>query len=141
MAASFCGSCGAPASPGGSFCPRCGASYATPSVPTPAQTAVTTTAAPGATPVPTHVVPTKPRITQGMAIVALVLNILLIPGVGSLAGGRTKEGAWQLGLMGAGFLLIFTIIGILIAIPLFIGAWIWGLVTGIQLIQESGQPA
>lgn len=143
MAASFCGSCGAPAAPGGSFCPRCGASYAAPFAPTPAQTAVTApmqTAAVAPTPVPTNVVPGKARVTQGMAIAALLLNILVWPGLGSLVAGRQvgwAQGFLQLG----GIILLFTIILFFIAIPMMLAAWIWGLVTGIQLLQESSAPA
>lgn len=136
MAASFCGSCGAPASPGGSFCPRCGASYATPSIPTPAQTAVAAPAPAGAMPVPTHVVPAKPRVTQGMAIAALILNLLIWPGLGSLVAGR--QVGWAQGFI---FLAGIPLTILLVGIPMLVGAWIWALVTGIQLVQESGQPA
>jgi len=67
--------------------------------------------------------------------------------LGSLIGGRTKEGIWQLvlffGSIFLGILSILTIgvIGVLIGIFVLVGglpsAWIWGIVTGIQLIKES----
>jgi len=76
----------------------------------------------------------KGKISQGLAIAALLLNILILPGLGSLIGGRTKAGIWQLVLVICGGLLSIIIIGI----PFVIAGWIWGLVTGIQLINESG---
>jgi len=74
----------------------------------------------------------KKRPSQGIAIAALILNILIFPGLGTLVGGRTKTGLWQLILAIISLPLMFILIGI----PLFIGVWIWGLVTGIQLIKE-----
>ncbi|MAH07950.1 hypothetical protein CMI38_06910 [Candidatus Pacearchaeota archaeon] len=68
-----------------------------------------------------------------IAIIALLLNVLVIPGLGSLIGGKTKAGIWQLILAVIGGLLSIILIGI----PILIAAWIWGLVTGINLIQES----
>jgi TM2 domain-containing membrane protein YozV len=75
----------------------------------------------------------KKGVSQGIAIVALLLNILIIPGLGSLIAGRTKAGVWQVVLAVVGAILSLILIGI----PILIAAWIWGLVTGIQLIQES----
>lgn len=89
---------------------------------------------------PTHVVPAKPRVTQGMAIAALVLNILIWPGLGSLVAGR--QVGWAQGFLAlGGLILLLTIILFFVGIPMMIAAWIWGLVTGIQLIQEAGAPA
>lgn len=76
--------------------------------------------------------------SQGIAIVALILNILIFPGLGSLIGGRTKTGIWQIVLIVVSVILDITIIGLIIGIPLGIGVWIWGIVTGVQLVKESG---
>jgi hypothetical protein len=73
------------------------------------------------------------RPTQGLAIAALILNIIIFPGLGTLIGGKTKTGIWQLVLAIISLPLMLVIIGF----PLFIGVWIWGLVTGIQLIKEA----
>ncbi|MBI4159483.1 hypothetical protein HY500_04490 [Candidatus Woesearchaeota archaeon] len=70
--------------------------------------------------------------TQHIAIAALLLNIFL-PGFGSLIAGRTKEGVAQVILVAVSIPLLFLIIGI----PLLIGTWIWGLVTGIQIVKEA----
>lgn len=72
--------------------------------------------------------------SQGIAIAALLLNILVMPGLGSLIGGKTTEGIVQLLLFVFGVPLSFLLIGI----PLVMVAWIWGLVVGIQLIKEAG---
>jgi len=87
----------------------------------------------------------KKKISHELAIVCLILNIILLPGLGSLIGGKTKEGSWQIILLlgGAilGILLTITIIGAIIGIPLLFGwpvaAWIWGIITGVRLIQET----
>ncbi|MBT4604103.1 hypothetical protein HOC01_00550 [archaeon] len=70
---------------------------------------------------------------QTIAILALVLNILVIPGIGSLVAGKNKEGIWQIVLAILGIPLMLVLIGF----PMFLGAWIWGLVTGIRLVQAS----
>lgn len=87
----------------------------------------------------------KKKPDQTLAIVGLILNIVIMPGIGSIVGGRVKEGIWQLvlfiGSIIVGLLLIITIIGMIIGIPILIfgmmGAWIWALVTGIQMVQEA----
>jgi hypothetical protein len=79
-----------------------------------------------------------------LPIIGLIVNVLFMPGLGSLIGGKVKEGIWQLLLLILGpivsILLIMTIIGAVIGIPLLVitptVAWIWGLITGIQMINE-----
>ena len=73
------------------------------------------------------------RVTKNMAIVGLVLNVIVIPGLGSLICGKKTAGIWQLVLSLVGVLLSIILIGI----PMIIAAWIWGLITGIRLIQEA----
>jgi len=76
---------------------------------------------------------TKKRVSQGLAIAALLINVLLIPGLGTIIAGRKSEGLFQLILLIIGIALSFFLIGI----PIVILVWIWGLVTGIQLIKEA----
>lgn len=86
----------------------------------------------------------KSKPDQTIAIVALVINIIF-PGLGSLIGGKTKEGIWQLillfGSFFIGILIMLTIVEFIIGGLLIIfgplAAWIWGIITGAQLIQES----
>lgn len=77
--------------------------------------------------------PRKKGMTMGLAIVALILNILIIPGLGTLVAGRIRSGVWQIVLAVVGFILSFVLIGI----PILIAAWIWGLVSGVRFIQEA----
>lgn len=66
------------------------------------------------------------------AVTAMVLNVIL-PGLGSLISGRTAVGVGQLVLWGVGFLLSFVLVGI----PIVIGAWVWSVVTGVRILEES----
>lgn len=76
---------------------------------------------------------THKKPDKALAIIGLIINILILPGLGSIIGGRIKAGIWQLVLFIIGIPLCFVIIGI----PLIIAVWIWGIVTGIQMVQAS----
>ncbi len=87
---------------------------------------------------------TNDPVSSGVAIAALLLNVLVLPGLGSLIGGRIQEGIWQLVLsLGAviiSFLAVISVVGIILLPVLFlapIAAWVWGLITGIQLVQRA----
>lgn len=73
------------------------------------------------------------EITRDRAILGLVLNIVVLPGVGTLVGGRTNEGVIQLVLFLVGIPLIFVLVGV----PLMIGMWIWALITGIDMVNKA----
>ena len=85
------------------------------------------------------------KISEALAIVCLILNIIILPGLGTLIAGKTKEGIWQIVLVFGGFILgllfTITIIGAIIGIPLMFGAplagWIWGIVSGVDIIKNS----
>ncbi|HWE29398.1 MAG TPA: hypothetical protein VHB97_15420 [Polyangia bacterium] len=70
--------------------------------------------------------------SEGTAVTALVLNII-IPGAGSLVAGRTSQGVVQLVLWVVSFPLMFVLIGF----PMLLAVWIWSLVSGIQILEES----
>ncbi len=70
--------------------------------------------------------------TDGTAVTALVLN-LIIPGVGSLVAGRTSQGVVQLVMWVVSFPLCLVLIGF----PMLLATWIWALVSGIQILEES----
>lgn len=93
------------------------------------------TAAPDAAnvppPAPTPPGPKPP--TTGVAVAALLLNVLLLPGLGTIIGGRTREGIYQLVLVGVGILTAILLVGFAI----ILGAWIWGLVSGVQFLQTA----
>ena len=88
-------------------------------------------------------------MAETKAIIGLIINIIGFVGVGSLIGGRTKAGIWQLVLLvlswvllfggfigaaasGSPALFILSLLGWLLAI----GNWIWGLVTGISMLHD-----
>lgn len=75
----------------------------------------------------------RKKKSMGMAVIALLLNILILPGLGTLIGGKTRTGIWQLVIAVIGIILSIIVIGI----PILIAAWIWGIVTGVQMIQEA----
>jgi hypothetical protein len=82
-------------------------------------------------------------MTLGLAIIALILNVLILPGFGTLVAGRSKNGAWQIALSVIGIIFvsaayIYETPILYIGSPLWIAAWIWGLVSGIKFIQEAG---
>ncbi len=79
----------------------------------------------------------RAKPSMALAVIGLLVNILLLPGLGSIIAGRTKTGLWQLLLMVLGVVFTLTIIGAIIGIPLMIIAWIWGIVTGVQAIKEA----
>lgn len=80
---------------------------------------------------------TSEKTTFNIAILGLILNILVFPGLGSMVGGRIKTGVIQFILMIVSILLDITIIGLLLGLPLGFGIWIWSLVTSIQVVQDS----
>lgn len=63
------------------------------------------------------------------AILGLIIN-WIIPGVATIVWGNRKHGIIQLILYIVGIVLSFVLIGI----PLVMAAWIWALVSSIQMI-------
>jgi len=72
------------------------------------------------------------KVTGALAVVCFILNIIILPGLGSIIGGRKNEGIWQLVLFIAGIPLAFVLIGI----PMMIAAWVWALVTSIKIVKS-----
>jgi len=70
-----------------------------------------------------------------LATISLLLNVLVfpLPGIGSLVGGRIKVGIWQLILGIVGDVLFVYWIGI----PIWLFAWVWGIITGVQLMKGA----
>jgi TM2 domain-containing membrane protein YozV len=72
------------------------------------------------------------QLTESMAALCLILNVVVLPGLGSLIAGRTTEGTLQLVLFLVGIPLSFVIVGI----PLMIAMWIWSLISGIDIMSK-----
>jgi TM2 domain-containing membrane protein YozV len=70
---------------------------------------------------------------KNMAIVGLILNILILPGLGTIVAGDTKTGVIQLVL----FLVSIPLMFVLIGIPMAFAIWIWSIVTGIKMVQAA----
>ena len=134
---SYCPHCGANIAIGAAYCAACGRPATLP----PAASGPVHTVPPGYAPqtnvhIHTGAPPAGKPISQATAIVGLILNIVIWPGLGSLIGGEMV--GWAQGfLMLLGAILTITIIGALLGIPLMIGMWVWGIVTGVQMINRA----
>jgi len=60
--------------------------------------------------------------------IAVITNFF-IPGLGSLVIGKVFQGLMQLLLLGLAAIFNFTVIGMIVGIPLYAIAWIWGMIT------------
>jgi len=78
--------------------------------------------------------PARKQKSIGLAIVALILNLLL-PGIGSLIGGRIKIGIMQLILIIIS--LVLSLFYTWISLLIWFIAWIWAIVTGIILVKRA----
>ena len=86
---------------------------------------------------------------KNYAIIGLIINIILLPGLGSVIGGRTNDGIFQLILFLAGIPLFIAGFIMLAVLPLagFLmiiagalampAAWIWALFTGIIMVTKA----
>jgi len=61
-------------------------------------------------------------------LIALVVN-LFVPGAGTIMAGKKQTGIIQIVLFGLSLLLIMTFFGAILGFPLYIGVWIWGIIT------------
>lgn len=70
-----------------------------------------------------------------LAVIGLILNIFPFPGIGSMVAGKTRAGISQfvLGMVGVILTLVYTGVGFVLTII----AFVWGIVTGINLINEG----
>lgn len=67
-----------------------------------------------------------------MKALAIILNVFF-PGVGTIVAGKVGMGVGQLIMYVVGIVLIFTVIGVILGGPLMLAAWIWGLVSVINV--------
>ncbi len=64
-----------------------------------------------------------------MKIVALLVNAFLCPGIGTLMVGKIGSGITQIVLLIVTVILAFTIVGLIVALPLGLIVWVWSLVS------------
>lgn len=77
--------------------------------------------------------PTEPKKKKckAMPIIGLIVNILIVPGLGTLIGGgkqKVRNGLIQLILSIVAYALILTMVGAVIGAPLLLAMWIWAIV-------------
>jgi TM2 domain-containing membrane protein YozV len=61
-------------------------------------------------------------------VISIIVNCIL-PGAGTIMAGNKKTGIIQIILAVVALLLIFTIIGALLGVPLALGVWIWSIIS------------
>jgi hypothetical protein len=93
-----------------------------------AKTTLTPDPAPSAPPTPQPIpYPQSPVLDLGPAIVVLVLNAIVIPGLGTIVGaimGKHK----MIGRGVAQFFLAIVVVG-----------WVWGIITGVQCLVNANR--
>ena len=81
------------------------------------------------------------KVNSSIAILALIINMLLFPGLGSLIGGKPKQAAIQIVMLLCGVLFLAFGIGSawfrFFGAILISGAWLWALVTSIIILKHS----
>lgn len=63
-----------------------------------------------------------------MKALAIIVNIF-IPGIGTLIIGKTGQGIAQFLLFVLAVILNFTLVGLIVGVPLAIAVWIWAIVS------------
>ena len=76
---------------------------------------------------------------QTLYTISLLLNLIILPGLGSIIGGKAKQGAFQILLVIVGILLSMSYIGLFIGFFIIFIAWVWGIYTGICLVKKSNR--
>jgi TM2 domain-containing membrane protein YozV len=78
----------------------------------------------------------KYRPSRGVAVLGLIINVLLVPGLGTVIGGRTQTGIWQMIVLILGLLISLWGTGFL-GILIMLVSWVWALVSSIRILQSD----
>ena len=70
-----------------------------------------------------------------LAVVGLILNILF-PGIGTLVIRKIGAGIIQLILWLVAALFALTGVGLIVAVPVYAGVWIWALILSIRAFSQ-----
>jgi len=73
------------------------------------------------------------KVSPTRAILTLIINVLILPGLGTIVAKQYKKGTWQKILSLISLPLMWVIIGF----PIFIAVWIWALITSIKIIEKA----
>jgi len=84
-----------------------------------------------------------------LPIIGLLLNIFILPGLGTTINKKYTHGIIQMSIYVLGFIFVFTglilmvlslaltgLVLMMLSFPLFLAAWIWALVDGIILVSK-----
>lgn len=90
----------------------------------------------------------KPRMA--VAIIALLINVFIIPGLGTIIGGKLKHGLFQLFLLWlGGIILAFFGFALAVASPIaglviamlgslmVLTGWVWSIISGVFLVRDA----
>ena len=66
-----------------------------------------------------------------MKAIAIILNMIFFPGVGTMIAGKVGIGVTQIVLAAVGCVMVLTGGLAFVGIPLIIGVWIWALASAI----------
>jgi hypothetical protein len=75
----------------------------------------------------------SPAPSESVALTGLVINAVVLPGVGSIIAGRPVLGLMQLGLFIASVPLCFLFVGF----PLLAVAWVWAVASGYAALRDA----
>lgn len=71
------------------------------------------------------------------SVIGLIINLQVFPGIGSLIGGKKKEGTFQIVMTIIAALLMIDKRLIPFGVVLIMIAWLWALFTGVKMIRET----
>ncbi len=72
-----------------------------------------------------------------MKILVVLLNVFLCP-IGTFVAGKIVSGIIQVILLVIAAVFVLTGIGLLVAIPIGLVVWIWGIIIAIQYKSDDG---
>jgi len=87
-------------------------------------------------------------MASAKSIIGLLLNIFILPGLGTIINGKVKNGIIQMVLVLVGYMFLFfgLFAGLIspslafisfVGFPMVMGAWIWALIDGIMIIKRE----
>ena len=103
-----------------------------------------------------QIIPVVDKPSRVLAVVALMINAFLLPGLGTLLGGRTRQGILQLIMFIGGLILgiaatvlvvpalvVSLVLGLFLVFLVMTGAvmmvigWAWAVISGAILIRKA----